>query len=600
MFLIRVIDLMALIGLFVQTFVAWVFVILLLSLQERGERRDPVRAFAYAFLALALSLSAMSVRFFRAHDELSSYEFWADGALPATICYSLYMALKTLFGTQLIRGCYELWRGAEPSWMRAVRWPAVVVAGTIPWGLPQIGDLLLVQAGIMVVCSLHALRVLMRKPTRDLCLVCWALGILAGSWVVHALAVLGNGRWGTGYILSFGSFIDLAVQLFLGVGLVVGLMRDAHSSRLRAERERERLEKEAARDARLLALGRVVSGVAHELNNPLTVISGHSELLARKRPDDRSVRVISEQAQRCRGIVRSLSALAGQKVHPRRREDLEELARRVVRGLAPDLLAEGRYVRIAPMPGLRCNVDRIGIEQVLANLVTNALQASPPEGGVEIGGADEGEAVTLTVADRGEGVPEEIRERLFEPFFTTKEPGEGTGLGLSIAHAIVHAHGGTIEVRPQPQGPGSIFRVRLVDSEPSVEESAESSAAPADRRLLIVDDEEAVRFVVRQHAELRGWRVLEASSAEQALALLDRCEVVLCDLRMPGIGGIGLHDRLAAESPERLDRVLFFTGDLASEEAVGFAARCRRPLLPKPLEFDRLWPQIDASVENRA
>jgi len=203
-----------------------------------------------------------------------------------------------------------------------------------------------------------------------------------------------------------------------------------------------------------------------------------------------------------------------------------------------------------------------------------------------------GDRVEIDVVDRGPGIPVELRDRIFEPFFTTKAPGKGTGLGLAVAHAIVHSHGGTLKAIVPEATPGACLRVEL-PLRPAVVLTPTPAVpmAATGERLLLIDDDSSVRGAVRRHVEARGFAVAEAESAEAAVALLAsgrRFDVVLCDLRMPGIGGIGLHDRLQREQPALLQRLVFFTGDLASADAVAFAARCRQPLLQKPFDFARL------------
>ncbi len=621
MFLLKVIDLLALTGLLVQAFLAWVFVAVLASVRDRDRSPGPYRSFRRAFVALALALTVLSVRFFRAHDVESSYDLWADGRLAPTLCYAAYMALKAVFALHLVAGSHQLGSERVPGWLSAVGWPLVAAVAAAPFVLPAIDTLLVLQAPLMVGASLAALRALPapRAAATGVRTVRAALVGLAASWTLYAVAALVEGRFGLGYVLALNSFIDIAVQLMLGIGLIACLLQDSHGRRLEAEREHERLRRAVEKDEKLRALGTVVSGVAHELNNPLTVILGYAEVLqqggaGRGAETGEGARIIAEQAERCHGIVRNLSALAGQAVHPREDVDLEDLALRVVRGLAPEATADGRRVRVEPLGGLRASVDRIGLEQVLANLIANGLHASPPGGTVTVGAratapgttgreGTAGRNVELWVTDEGPGVPLELRERLFEPFFTTKAPGKGTGLGLSIAHAIVRGHGGSVAVEDGPDGRGARFRVTLPDA---VGRTPAPAAPPAEPRregrprLLVVDDDAAVRAIVRAQAERRGWDVEEAGTAEEALERTgEGWTAVLCDLRMPGIGGAGFHDRLVAAGSPLLERVVYVTGDVASAGALSFAARCGRPLLPKPFDFGEVFAML-ASVGDSA
>ena len=596
MFLLRILDLFALITLFMQAFLAWVFVVVLASIRERDSTQAAFRSYLRAFLALSVGLTALSLRFLRGRDVSDFSGAWEDGQLSAILCYVLYMGSKGLFAAWLVSGSYQLSSRGTPRWLRAACWPLVAILALVPVVVASIDDLLLIQAPVMIAGALfasHALRPLHSIGSGQRIVNASLLG-MALAWALHAGVVISDRWFDMQPVLSMNSLIDLGVQVALGIGLVVVLLENSHRRALEAEQERERLRQMLERDAKLRALGTVVSGVAHELNNPLTVILGHAELLLREDPARPGAQVISDQAERCRGIVRNLSVLAGQSDHPRQTIELEDLARRVVRDLPGELCSQGQRVRVEDMRGLTCCADRIGLEQVLENLLVNALHASPAGGTVTLRGRADASGVDLRVIDEGPGVPRELRERLFEPFFTTKAPGEGTGLGLSIVHAIVRAHGGTLEVLEGPAGRGAEFRVHLPDGSPLPDVTPESPVeAPTQvnaRSLLVIDDDAAVRAVVRAQAERRGWQVREAASAEEALALtLTEAGALLCDLRMPGMGGAGLHARLADEEPELLGRLVFFTGDRASPDTAEFSRTCACPLIEKPFDFDELF-----------
>jgi len=596
MFLLQRIDLIALMGLFVQAFVAWVFVAILARVRRGESTMLAFRDFHHAFLALAISLTVLSVRFFQTHELRDPDSTWSEGGPAATACYILYLGLKALFGLLLVRGSYLLAGRESPRWLSRAWWPVVVLTTSLPLWTPNIVTLLVAQAPLMIACSIAALLVLPRPAAAGsgLQLVRLALMGTAAAWCVHALAAsLFEVFPLLRYALALNSFVDLAVQLALGTGLLVSLLQAAHQRLSAAEQERAQLQRRLDRDEKLRALGTLVSGVAHELNNPLTVIMGYAEMLSTPGREHAAARIVGEQAERCRVIVRSLSALAGQVKHRPQELLAEELVERVLRGLAPKASPEGRRVRVEPIGELRLHADRVGMEQVLTNLILNALQASPPRGEVLVRASARPEGIEFRVSDGGPGVPQELRSRLFEPFFTTKEPGQGTGLGLSIADAIVREHGGTITIEDAPAGRGACFCV-LIPHAPraSVPESAPATPPRCAGRLLIVDDDAAVRSVLRLQAERRGWSVSECDRAEGVLspaAWLSEADAVLCDLRMPGIGGIGLHDRLAREDPQALERIVFVTGDLASEESARFSQRCKHPLIAKPFDFDELF-----------
>tara|TARA_R110002073_G_scaffold106303_2_gene239938 strand:- start:24501 stop:26363 length:1863 start_codon:yes stop_codon:yes gene_type:complete len=601
MFILHVMQLLGLTALFVQTFLAWIFVAGFAALREEGWSVGPYRNFQRAFLALATALTIVSVRFYQGHmipsNEPGLYG-WGDGDPSVVVCYAAYMGLKAAFAMWLLAGTFHI-RGVEPPrtlWSFGIA--TIVLATAAPLAFPNINDLLIIQAPIMIGCAVVALRNLAGQLSSGtgIRIVRWSLVGLAITWTIHAGAAATREYWEAKYILSFNSFLDMGVQLGLGLGLVATLLQETHRRLAAAEQDRETLTRSIDQDDKLRALGTVVSGVAHELNNPLTVILGYAEELQLASPDNEEATTILEQAERCRGIVRNLSALAGQSIHPRRDLELEPLAWRVVRGLTAEANRVDVRVVVEPMGDLTAAVDVVGIEQVLANLAINGIHACREGGTVTLHGRRLEHGVELSVTDEGPGIAPEDAVRLYEPFFTTKPPGRGTGLGLSIARAIVRGHDGQLDFEPGPQGIGTRFRIVLPNALPAMPEPHEQPLPEFDvprRKLLLIDDDPAVRAIVRAQAKRRGWLVDEAETAEEGIGMDPAAyAAILCDLRMPGIGGIGLHDLLAAERPQILKRTLFFTGDLANPDSVEFTNRCQRPVLQKPFDFDELFRQL--------
>lgn len=608
MFLLKSIDLVALVSLLVQAVVAWVFFAIQRTLTRREGAPRAFVDFQWAFFALASALTVLCARFFLSYEITESPDYWDEGRALPIACYAAYHFGKGVFALLLVRGAYGMAEREPPRWLSAVGLPLLAAFTLAPLLEPNINHLLVVQGPLMVAAALVALRALRdtHLPLLGLTLVRSALVALAVAWVVHALSVLTLEVVAfSRYWLALNSFVDLSVQLVLGTGIVVGVVQLAHERARAAEADRERLQRALESDERLRALGTLVSGVAHELNNPLTVILGYSELLGSNPGGGAEVQIIGEQAERCRGIVRNLSALARNSVHEPRELDTDELVDRVLRGLPTELSLGGARVRVEQRTRAQLLGDRSGLEQVLSNLLVNALQADASGAPVELAVEAVEQEVVLSVTDRGPGVPPELRSRLFEPFFTTKAPGQGTGLGLSIAHAIVRAHGGRIELEDGPGRCGARFRVCL----PRLSTRPRAPAGPTQdgptfinahgRTLLVVDDESALRAVVAEHARRRGWSVSEAESAEAALEQLERRgepDVLVCDLRMPGLGGAGLHARLERQWPQLLTRAVFMTGDLAAPESVQFVERCRCTVLPKPFEFDELFRVLERTA----
>ena len=388
-----------------------------------------------------------------------------------------------------------------------------------------------------------------------------------------------------------------------------------------------RLAQEALRRSeKLAAVGQLISGVAHELNNPLSSILHFAEdLLADDRaPDDaEALGVIRDQARRSRAIVRDLLSFVRQREANTFPIGLAEVVMSTVKAMAPSIAASGVVVSVADdSQGALVVADRAGIEQIVTNVVGNAIQASPREAVVSVVTRIEGDECQLVVEDAGAGISEDVMPRIFDPFFTTKLIGGGTGLGLSVTLGIVEQLGGRITASARSDGPGTRFVVALPRAHvepaasapsvvvPTVEvpaatapslEAVPAVAAPA-FLALIIDDEPSIRAALRRYFIRRGWGVEEAADGNAGLARLeelgDRIGVVVSDLRMPGFSGIELHDRLAVDRPALLRRFIFSTGDVASSEAASFVQRTRCPVLQKPFELRMLDDIIARVVEG--
>ncbi|MDE3214833.1 MAG: PAS domain S-box protein [Gemmatimonadota bacterium] len=363
---------------------------------------------------------------------------------------------------------------------------------------------------------------------------------------------------------------------------------------------------------RLAAVGELVAGVAHEVNNPLSSISAYAQLLLRDERLDGALReqveVIRSETMRASQVVKDLLAFA-RRTEPRHEPlDLNMVVARTLRMRAYQL-SSGRIVvqqsleeGLAPVIG-----DARQLQQVCLNLVTNATQAMAGAGGA--GGAltvttrSADGTVVLEIADTGPGIPAELRNRVFEPFFTTKKEGEGTGLGLSVSYGIVTAHEGRIEIA-QTSPRGTTFRVTLPAAEATVAGGAVAEpplvlrSPIAGTRLLFVDDEPAICGGVTAYARARGFTVITASSGEAALEILRETNVdaVVCDIRMPGMDGFAFHNWLRLERPGLATRTVFITGDVVTASS---RRTVRQPMLAKPFTFERLEASVTAVIQGR-
>lgn len=364
---------------------------------------------------------------------------------------------------------------------------------------------------------------------------------------------------------------------------------------------------------KLSTVGRLVSGVAHELNNPLTAILHLTEEVADMptlTAEDRELlRIVRQQASRARAIVRDLlAAVRGREVR-RERVPVRELIDGVTRGMRTMLDESGVRVSVetnGDVPDL--DADRTGVEQVLVNLVQNGAQAAGRGGNVTVKAAPGDAGVTFTVEDDGPGIPPQTLPRIFEPFFTTKREGEGTGLGLFVTLGVVEAHGGTIRAENRVGDRGARFVVTLpahVGADPVPQLPVAEPAPPATGgRLLLVEDEAAIRLALHRWFTRHGWEIVEAADGDDAFA---HClaappgwfHLVLTDLKMPGISGVELVDRLAVLRPDLHARIIIMTGDVASPDVAALIARTERPVLEKPFSFEALAEAVGRVVGAR-
>ncbi len=365
------------------------------------------------------------------------------------------------------------------------------------------------------------------------------------------------------------------------------------TDRVRAEEEVERQREALHQSEKLSALGMLLAGVAHELNNPLQVVLGNAALLESDSIDDDQVKragTIRDAAERCAKIIKTFLAMARDTPASRAPVDLNELMRRSLNLIAYQLRVKDISVDLDLSPTLpEVLGDSDQLSQVIVNLLLNAMHAmektdTPHLITVCTRQDVEQHVIELRVSDTGPGVPGDIRRRIFDPFFTTKPEGLGTGIGLAVCHGMVAAHNGTISVIDAPHG-GACFVVRLPESGDEITEPCQANGAGGlSGRVLIVDDEPDIRELLADIVETTGLEIEMASGGQEALDLIAtrHYDAIVCDLRMPGLDGAGLYDEVARRAPEALERFIFATGNLLSETADEFLSRAGRPCLTKP------------------
>jgi two-component system cell cycle sensor histidine kinase/response regulator CckA len=356
--------------------------------------------------------------------------------------------------------------------------------------------------------------------------------------------------------------------------------------------ERRVLENQFRQAQKMEAVGRLAGGVAHDFNNLLMVISGYAEvLLEHTRKNDPlypKIEAIHQATDRATTLTRQLLAFSRKQLLELKVVDLNIIVEDIKRLLRP-LIGENIELQTQLAPDLgRTRADAGQIEQVLMNLVVNSKDAMPNGGKITIQSANArlnhedvrreysyihpGLYVVLSVTDTGEGMDKETQLRIFEPFFTTKEKGKGTGLGLSTVYGIIKQSGGYVLVQSEP-GQGTTFRIYL----PRVEDALEpvgtlgisSSQNGGSETVLLVEDEESVRQLVRETLESKGYKVLEAENGEAALRIVsnysDKIDMLITDVVMPGMSGRELSARLCASRPQT--KVLYLSG--YTEDAIG-------------------------------
>jgi signal transduction histidine kinase len=382
---------------------------------------------------------------------------------------------------------------------------------------------------------------------------------------------------------------------------VEALMRDV-SERKKLDDEKRDIYHQVLHDEKMAALGQTISGVAHELNNPLATILSWSERLTQMQVPDASLRhgldTILSESERAARIVRNLLTFARKRQTTRMMVDVNQVIGETLALRAYDLRLTNIRVIDALAAGLpQVFADGHQLQQVLLNLVINAEQAMLSAHGhgilvVRSWHDLEQESVVLEINDDGPGIEEEVQSKIFDPFFTTKDVGKGTGLGLTVAYAIVQEHGGRIRLESRP-GAGASFYVELPVSGkkiPAPPKKDSPGAVVAGASILVVEDEEALATAVTDALRDAGYVVEWAGDGEQAFAKVQakRYDLVVCDLRMPKLDGRAFYRSLSESVPAMRKRIVFVTGDVAGTNAEKFLNESGCRWLAKPFRLGDL------------
>ncbi|MDM0057602.1 PAS domain S-box protein [Variovorax fucosicus] len=373
---------------------------------------------------------------------------------------------------------------------------------------------------------------------------------------------------------------------------VLALARDI-TDKKRAQADLARERESSYEREKLAALGSLLAGVAHELNNPLSVVVARAVLLEEQGNPDTQVAAakIRAAAERCARIVRTFLAMARQQPPQRGPVAIEDVITAALDIAGYAVRATGIKVTIelaADIPMIDADADQL--HQVLLNLILNAQQSLQDLKGsrcIDISGRFDRAThrVLISVADNGPGIPESARARVFEPYFTTKPTGVGTGVGLAVSLAFVEAHGGTLTLEPKETG--AAFLISLPVGEGGTDGPADDPPAQPiahARTILVVDDQEEVRETLAEILAGASHRVVTAASGREALERMasQRYDVIFADMRMPDLDGRALYREIQKHWPHQAERVVFVTGDMLTTALREFVACSGRPLIEKP------------------
>ena len=379
-----------------------------------------------------------------------------------------------------------------------------------------------------------------------------------------------------------------------------------------------RVEKERRHAQKLEALGRLAAGVGHEINNPLTFITGNLafcreeiDRLALDCPDvsfapmSDAIADAASGAERIRRIVGEIKQFSRASEAALGPVDVRASVRAAHRLVDSMVRHRASFIeRFDALPNVIGEQSQL--EQVLVNLLMNAAHALPVESAatneiIVAARASDGDVI-LEVQDNGVGIAEENLERVFDPFFTTREVGEGSGLGLSISRGIVERFGGRIEIESQV-GRGTVVRTRLrraatqPPSAPALAGATPESATEIPvARLLLIDDEPLVLHVMQRM--LRSFEVCAMTDGAEAVKRYQAgdFDLILCDLMMPGFSGMDVHGALARLGPEHVQRMVFVTGGAYTTEGAAFLATVTNPHLDKPFNAEQLRRLVESRI----
>ncbi|HEY5995476.1 MAG TPA: ATP-binding protein, partial [Candidatus Deferrimicrobiaceae bacterium] len=366
--------------------------------------------------------------------------------------------------------------------------------------------------------------------------------------------------------------------------------------------EHHQLEQQLRQAQKMEAIGQLAGGIAHDFNNILTAILGLANLLeARLPPDDPLAeypRNIAASAVKASELTRGLLAFSRKQVLNVRAVSLNDLIRGMTSLLRRLIREDIDLETVFCAADTSVLADPVQIEQVIMNLITNAVDAMPGGGRIVIETQSREGHVVLSVTDTGSGMDAATQDKVFDPFFTTKEIGKGTGLGLAMVYGIVRQHKGGIYLHSEP-GAGTSIRISLpaggaIASAPEAAPAPSSGSAEGHETILVAEDDEALRSLVKEMLERYGYTVLLAADGAEALDMYreeaSRIDMLLIDLVMPRMNGRAFLAAARALNPKI--RALFYSGYIADLAEPGGGLDPGIHLLPKPFSFSDLGTKV--------
>ena len=438
-----------------------------------------------------------------------------------------------------------------------------------------------------------------------------AMALIARAAAGEQLRIEWHGRSKDGTLRWHEVFVKRAT--IGGQDRILALARDINEKKL-ADEELSRQRESLYQREKLAALGSLLAGVAHELNNPLSVVVARAVLLEEQEhpATQAAAQKIRIAAERCARIVRTFLAMARQQQPERGPVAINDVVTAALDMTAYTVRSGGIEVTLdlgQDIPPILADADQI--HQVVLNLIINAQQAVLDQPGarrIRVTSRFDPvrDAVRIAVADNGPGIPEALRARVFEPFFTTKPMGIGTGVGLAVSLGIVEAHGGTLGVEC-PLAGGSVFSAVLPIGNAGgtdVDDDRPDAAGTAGRRVLIVDDEAEIRDMLAEILTAARHRVDTTGCARDALERMAQVQydVVLTDMRMPDLDGRALYQEIERRWPDRAARVAFVTGDTLASALREFVVESGCPVIEKPFlpgDVRRIVAEVSMRGERR-